>query len=108
MTNIKKEKKRIPKHLKSSTKKWFREIIETYELESHHVKLLTLAAEAWDRCQDARKAITKHGSVFIDKFGQPKARPEIAIERDARIAFARLLRELNLSETPDENRPPGL
>ena len=36
------------------------------------------------------------GTTFIDRFGQPRARPEIAIERDSTIAFARLTRELDL------------
>jgi hypothetical protein len=35
-------------------------------------------------------------------------RPEVQIERDSRISFARLIRELNLSEAPDEKRIPGL
>lgn len=98
----------IPKHLKKATQKWVKEISETYELESHHRRLLILAAESWDRCQDAREAIAEHGTIYIDKFQQPKPRPEVAIERDSRIAFARLIRELNLSEGPEEIRPPAL
>lgn len=98
-----------PKHLKANTRKWFISVCETYDLEPHHIKLLTLAAETLDRCQGARQVIAKNGATFIDKFGQPKPRPEIAIERDSRIAFARLLRELNLdTETPETPRPPGL
>jgi phage terminase small subunit len=69
-----------------------------------------LAAESWDRCQQARQAIQKHGLTFDDRFGTPKARPEVAIERDSRLAFARLLRELALdvSEPADEVGPPRI
>jgi len=69
-------------------------------LEEHHVRLLTLAAEAWDRAQEARVALAQHGTTYTDRFGQPRARPEVNIERDARIAFARLLRELDLDGEP--------
>ena len=47
--------------------------------------------------------------VYIDRFKAPKARPEVAIERDASILFARLVRELDLDfETPNDMRPPAL
>lgn len=80
-----------------------------FDLEPHHVRLLRLACEAYDRGQQAREALATHGTTFVDRFGQPRARPEVAIERDARIAFARLMRELALDvEGPAEpdRRPP--
>ena len=42
------------------------------------------------------------------KTGAEKARPEINIERDSKIVFMKLLRELNLSEKPPDSRPPKL
>jgi phage terminase small subunit len=98
-----------PKHLRSATAKWFRSVIEIFDLEAHDVRLLTLAAEAWDRGQQAREIVDREGMTFNDRFGQPKPRPEIAIERDSRTGFARLLRELSLNVgAPDDSRPPGL
>jgi hypothetical protein len=68
--------------------------------------LLTLAGESWDRGQQAREIVDRDGMTFDDRFGQPKPRPEIAIERDSRIGFARLLRELALDiDAPAEVRP---
>ena len=84
------------------------EVVKEYDLEPHHQRLLILAAEAFDRGQDARAAIAKHGAVYTDRFGQPAARPEVAIERDSRIAFARLLRELSLDVSAPDTRPPGI
>lgn len=99
-----------PSHLRSDTASWWLNVASEYELESHQLRLLTLAAEAWDRCTESREAIAKHGAVYVDRFDQPRARPEISIERDSRIAFARLVRELALDLDPPEEsgRPPRL
>ena len=104
-----KEKVKAPKHLRAPTRRWFEQILTDYELESHHVMLLTLAAEAWDRHLQAREAINEHGATFVNRHGDIKPRPEVSLENNSRIAFARLMRELNLSEAPpDDRRPPGL
>ncbi len=98
-----------PEHLKPATKEWFAAVIKDYKLQDHHIRLLSLAGEAWDRGQQAREGIEANGLTFVDRFGAPHARPEIAIERDSRIAFARMLRELCLDlEPPAENRPPAI
>ena len=107
----KKANPRPPAHLRAATRKWWGAVVADWNLEDHHRRLLTLAAEAWDRCNEARKAIKKLGLTYEDRFDQPKARPEVAIERDSRLAFARLIRELNLDadETPsDIIRPPRI
>ncbi|RLP22212.1 P27 family phage terminase small subunit [Mesorhizobium sp. YM1C-6-2] len=96
---------RPPAHLDKTTAKWFKTVLDEYELEPHHVRLLTLAAEAWDRCQAARTIIDSDGMTYTDRFGQPKPRPEIAIERDSRIGFARLIRELALDVEPPPESP---
>jgi hypothetical protein len=72
--------------------------------------LLTLAAEAWDRCCGARLVLDAEGTTFADRHGQPCPRPEVAIERDSRIAFARLLRKLDLDVNPpvEPKRPFSL
>ena len=105
-----KPKLKPPKHLKPETARWWANVLSEFELEPHHVRLLTLAAEAWDRCQQARQIIDKEGLTYEDRFGQPVSRPEVAIERDSRTAFARLLRELALDTEPPRavGRPPGL
>jgi phage terminase small subunit len=96
-----------PKHLRPATAAWWDCVVGTYALEEHHLRLLTLAGEAWDRCQQAREVLEREGLTYDDRWDQPHARPEVAIERDSRIAFARLLRELALDvEPPAESRPP--
>jgi phage terminase small subunit len=99
-----------PAHLESATAAWWLEVVTTWDLDAHHVRLLTLAAESFDRAVQARQIINRRGLTFKDRFGQPKPRPEVGIERDSRIAFARLLRELDLDiDAPaDESRTPQL
>lgn len=98
-----------PAHLSPAAAEWFAGVLEEFDLEPHHVKLLTLAAEAWDRGVQAREVLAVKGLTFDDRFGAPHARPEIAIERDCRIAFARLVRELALDVSePAEVRPPEI
>jgi hypothetical protein len=97
-----------PAHLRPDTAAWWSSVSAAYRLGSHQLRILTLAAEAWDRGVEAREAIAQVGSVYIDRFAQPRARPEVAIERDSRVAFARLVRELCLDvDSPGESgRPP--
>jgi len=96
-----------PAHLRPATARWWCSVVSDFELEPHHVKLLTLAGEAWDRCSQAREIVQKEGLTFQDFRGKPKTRPEIGIERDSRLSFARLVRELGLDVAdPDQARPP--
>jgi phage terminase small subunit len=94
-----------PDHLSESCREWWQTVVDDYALEAHHLRLLQLAAEAWDRCAQARAVLDAQGLTFETRFGAPMPRPEIAIERDSRLAFARLLRELDLDvEPPSEPR----
>jgi phage terminase small subunit len=97
---------KAPAHLRLATRKWWQSVCTDWELEPHHRRLLTLAGEAWDRCVAAREAIEAEGLTYADRFGVPRARPEIAIERDSRLAFCRCLREIGLDSTDIETRPP--
>ncbi len=85
-----------PAHLQPATAEWWSEVAGAFLLESHQYRLLTLAAEAWDRAQEARERILADGAYIKDRFGQLRGHPALAVERDARLAFARLVRELAL------------
>ena len=97
-----------PAHLRPDTAAWWREVVESYVLEPHHLKILLMAATAWDRYEEAREVIEKEGLTFIDKHGQPRRHPACDIEATNKTLFARLLRELSLDlEPPAPSRPPG-
>ena len=102
---------RAPAHLSEATRTWWSSVVDDYQLEPHHLRLLQLAGEAWDRSQQAREVLNEAGLTYTNRFGDPVLRPEAAVERDSRLAFARLIRELDLDvEAPNEGRtrPPGL
>ena len=93
-----------PAYLRPETREWWTYVVSNWALDEHHVRLLTLAAEAYDRAAEAREALGEHGLTYKDKrFDAPRLRPEVAVERDSRIGFARLVRDLNL----DEESPPS-
>ena len=81
---------RPPAHLSKSSAAWWRQVVKEFDLEPHHLKLLQAACEAWDRMCQARDAISTQGLTIRDGNGIPKAHPAVPIERDSRLAFARL------------------
>jgi phage terminase small subunit len=98
-----------PEYLSEASREWWAVTVAEFDLEPHHIRLLTLAAEAFDRAQEARERIAEDGAYVTDRFGQLRPHPGVAIERDSRLAFARMVRELNLSsEAPSDFRPPRL
>lgn len=85
-----------PGHLSDDAKSWWRSVVSDFELEAHHLRLLRLACEAWDRSQQAREILGRDGITFVDDRKNVRAHPAVAIEKDARTGFARLVRELDL------------
>ena len=94
---------KAPGHLAEPTRAWWRSVMRDFVLEPHHVRLLTGAAEAWDRAQQARQLLDRDGLCIPGREGGLRAHPAAAIERDSRIAFARMLRELDLDTEPPAN-----
>ena len=78
---------RAPAHLSPATRAWYAAVSRDYALESHHLRLLQLAGEAWDRCQQAREILARDG-ITVNGAQGLKPHPAIAIERDSRLAFA--------------------
>jgi P27 family predicted phage terminase small subunit len=101
-----------PEHLSEDMRSWWRQITEIFILENHHVRLLQLACEAWDRQVAARQILAEEGLTIETGTGSRKPHPAVGIEREAKTQFARLLRELDLdTEMPKVDRhnwPPRL
>lgn len=85
-----------PKHLSPARQTLWKHLVAEYELEPQDLELLRLACEALDRCEEARQVLAAEGSFTTDRYGGRKVHPAVGVERDSRLAAARLFRELNL------------
>lgn len=98
---------KMPSGLGVSRKLW-RDIVSEYiEFEPHHLKLLQLICETWDKVVGAREVLQKDGSYFVDRYGQPKEHPAADAERKNKTLFMRLVRELGLDITPPSEQGRG-
>jgi phage terminase small subunit len=89
-----------PEHLSARSRELWARIVRDYDLDVHHLELLRLALEALDRCEQARQALADEGMLTTNRYGVRVAHPAVAIERDSRLAAARLFRELDLEGEP--------
>src|SRR5262245_55031479 len=84
-----------PGDFRFDTRVWCDGVMAKYVLDPHHERLLTLAARAWDRGEEAHERLRSEGLTIAGREGL-KAHPCISIERDARAAFAALVKQLAL------------
>lgn len=89
-----------PAHLSPERADSWTTIVRQYDLDPPALELLRLALEALDRCEQARLELERHGLFTTDRYGGRKASPAVAVERDSRIAAARIFRELDLEGEP--------
>ena len=87
-----------PGHLSKPAKRLWIKILTDYEInDAAGLALLQTACEAFERCDEARRLIKRESTVIMDRFGQPKPHPAVAIERDARGQLIAALRSLKLT-----------
>lgn len=97
-----------PAHLTLEMKKWWRHLVETFDFEPADLRVLQLACESWDRCQEARLILAREGLTYQDHKGNVRMRPETVIEKDSRASFARLVKQLGVDEADPPVPTPGL
>lgn len=96
-----------PDHLTTSSKLWWTETYSQYKFEAHHLKLLTLAAEALDQAERARVTLAKEGETCLDRYDVPKKHPAVSNERAAIYRYMALLKLLGINEDQEEHRAVG-
>jgi len=82
---------KAPNHLSPEMKKFWRDVLKDYELESDALLVLRTAAEQWDRAQQARETLATEGITLKDK-----KHPAIDVEKQAVGLFLRSMRQLGL------------
>jgi phage terminase small subunit len=85
-----------PKHLSTASKRWFRSVVTEFPLTDTDLRVLTLAAQAFDAAEEARKTIAREGSTYQDAKGVVRGHPCTLMLRDNQVLFARLIRDLHL------------
>jgi P27 family predicted phage terminase small subunit len=96
-----------PDHLSKSTQQWWKAVLDAYDLQDHHVRILQLACEAFDRAQEARQTLEFEGLVMPSRQGS-KVNPLVRVANDCTVIFVRCVRELGLDVEPPDSRPPAL
>ena len=85
-----------PRHLSAAMKRWWRSVVSVYTFNDSEYVLLRHACESYDLAEQARRTLHTEGLTVRDPKGQTKAHPAVAIARDARAAYARLVKQLDL------------
>lgn len=83
--------------------------VANYDFEERHLALLRAACRELTRAAAAEAKIDAEGIVVPTRGGDCKPHPAVAIARNARIAFTRIMRDLQFedeSADPYTSRPP--
>jgi phage terminase small subunit len=95
-----------PRHLSPEARAHWVQFQNGWQLDDGARLILMAALEAFDRMRDAQRAIKVDG--LMTKAG--KLHPATTVERDARLAMLRAIRQLGLDVEPlrdGPGRPPG-
>jgi phage terminase small subunit len=88
-----------PKGLRAAQRRLWREIVAGFELENHHLRILEAACREPDRAEAAEEHIAAEGEYLTNARSKAvKPHPAGQVARSARLAAARLLRELGLQD----------
>ena len=104
-----KQRNTPPAYLGKTGRTWFRKVIADYQFDTApEIELLVQAAATLDRIAQCRAEIAKAGMVVPTGSGGVKPHPCLNAERDNKILFSRICRELKLNAPIDDesNRLP--
>jgi P27 family predicted phage terminase small subunit len=90
---------RYPEHISARARKLWRRVEDTWDIaDAAAEELLRMLVEAVDRRDQARELLDAEGLTIVDRYGQVRAHPAVAIEASSRTAAARLMAQLGLMD----------
>jgi phage terminase small subunit len=91
----------VPAHLLPESAAFYGRVRHDYGIvDPAGLALLTSSCEMLDRASQAREDIAANGLTFVDRLGNTRPQPAVAIERNALIAFSRIVKVLGLDVAP--------
>ena len=106
LLKFKRKSEKPPKHLLKGGRQLWNDIETEFDLEAHQFEILRLLCETLDRLELCRKQLRKDGMFSVNRFGETRPHCGLKEERENKVLFARLARELNLDlELPESRKP---
>ncbi|GEN22175.1 hypothetical protein HCU01_01240 [Halomonas cupida] len=104
--------KKPPSKLSTEARRLYTALATDYDItDEAGLALLRSVAESRTLIDECQKVISAEGITYLDRYGQPKPHPLLAVSRDARGQMMSALKALNLDLEPLRDaagRPPTL
>lgn len=86
-----------PEWLSAESKSLWLAVEAGWKLDAPGKLVLLSGCEALDRMRQCQATLGTEGLTAIDRFGQTRAHPLLAVERDCRTAVLKALKQLGLA-----------
>src|SRR5262249_18633813 len=97
MTKPSRTAPKAPDSLSSEAQSLWAAVVAGWDIDRPGELVLLAACESLDRLRDCQRTLKTDGLTCEDRFGQTRAHPLLAVERDSRTALLKALRQLGLA-----------
>src|SRR5262245_61418996 len=87
-----------------AAKRLWTDVVSSWQIDPAALTILAVGCEELMRKDAARAIVDREGMALSDRFGQSRAHPMLAVERDARAGLLRALKQLGLDLEPIHGR----
>lgn len=99
---------RVPKGLQADGKKFWKKVLNEYELpDTHDLERLAMACKCLDALSEIEERVKVDGRFTVNRYKTPIEHPGCKMIRDNRMLFIKIIREIGLDlTTAADARPP--